>query len=230
MAGRTSALKSPDGDAMINDAGKHEVKNRAALRASQAAERGSTHESAGRADRRTRRRRDLRPRGRRARPDGRGRRADPRHVGRRPGRDRDRPARPHPLRGGGLFRRQCAADAVRAARRRAPRLPRRGARRRAAAVRPSPGWLGRVVNAMGEPIDGKGPLPPGPSPYPLPQRAAARACPPARRRAARSRRAGAQHLHDLLPRPAHGHLRRLRRRQVGAAVDAGAQRRRPTCR
>ena len=48
----------------------------------------------------------------------------------------------------------------------------------------------------------------------------------ARRRAARSRRARAQHLHHLLPRPAHGHLRRLRRRQVGAAVDAGAQRRR----
>src|SRR5262245_65293840 len=37
----------------------------------------------------------------------------------------------------------------------------------AAAVRPSPGWLGRVVNAMGEPIDGKGPLPMGPSPFPL---------------------------------------------------------------
>src|SRR3954453_3887588 len=37
----------------------------------------------------------------------------------------------------------------------------------AAAVRPSPGWLKRVVNAMGEPIDGKGPLPPGPSPYPF---------------------------------------------------------------
>jgi flagellum-specific ATP synthase len=36
----------------------------------------------------------------------------------------------------------------------------------AAAVRPSDGWLGRVVNAMGEPIDGKGPLPAGPSPYP----------------------------------------------------------------
>src|SRR5712672_24619 len=36
----------------------------------------------------------------------------------------------------------------------------------AAAVRPSGGWLGRVVNAMGEPIDGKGPLPLGPSPYP----------------------------------------------------------------
>jgi len=33
-------------------------------------------------------------------------------------------------------------------------------------VRPSPAWLGRVINAMGEPIDGKGPLPPGPSPMP----------------------------------------------------------------
>ena len=48
-----------------------------------------------------------------------------------------------------------------------------------AAVRPSFGWLGRVLNALGEPIDGKGPLPPGPSPYPF------RAVPPpahARRR------------------------------------------------
>jgi flagellum-specific ATP synthase len=37
----------------------------------------------------------------------------------------------------------------------------------AGAVRPSEGWLGRVVNAMGEPIDGKGTLPAGPSPAPL---------------------------------------------------------------
>jgi flagellum-specific ATP synthase len=36
-----------------------------------------------------------------------------------------------------------------------------------AGVRPSEGWLGRVVNGMGEPIDGRGPLPPGPSPYPF---------------------------------------------------------------
>jgi flagellum-specific ATP synthase len=36
-----------------------------------------------------------------------------------------------------------------------------------AAVRPSKGWLGRVVNAMGDPIDGLGPLPLGPSPYPF---------------------------------------------------------------
>jgi len=34
-----------------------------------------------------------------------------------------------------------------------------------AAVRPSSRWLGRVVNAMGEPIDGLGPLSAGHSPY-----------------------------------------------------------------
>ena len=37
----------------------------------------------------------------------------------------------------------------------------------AAAVRPCRGWLGRVINGMGEPIDGKGPLQLGPSPYPF---------------------------------------------------------------
>jgi flagellum-specific ATP synthase len=41
------------------------------------------------------------------------------------------------------------------------------------AVRPSLAWLGRVVDAMGEPLDGKGPLPGGPAPYPF------RAAPPA---------------------------------------------------
>ncbi len=34
-------------------------------------------------------------------------------------------------------------------------------------VRPSVGWLGRVVNAMGEPIDGKGALPQSASPVPF---------------------------------------------------------------
>ena len=34
-------------------------------------------------------------------------------------------------------------------------------------VRPSAAWLGRVVNALGEPIDGKGPLPQGSSPMPF---------------------------------------------------------------
>src|SRR5579871_776799 len=37
----------------------------------------------------------------------------------------------------------------------------------ASQVRPTAGWLGRVINAMGEPIDGLGPLPPGPSPTPF---------------------------------------------------------------
>src|SRR5216684_4195611 len=36
----------------------------------------------------------------------------------------------------------------------------------ASQVRPSPSWLGRVINAMGEPIDGKGPLAQGASPMP----------------------------------------------------------------
>ena len=36
----------------------------------------------------------------------------------------------------------------------------------AATVFPSDAWLGRVVNAMGEPVDGKGPIRPGPRAYP----------------------------------------------------------------
>ena len=34
-------------------------------------------------------------------------------------------------------------------------------------IRPCQGWMGRVLNAMGEPIDGKGPLPQGDTPIPL---------------------------------------------------------------
>ncbi|SEO27398.1 flagellar protein export ATPase FliI [Bradyrhizobium sp. OK095] len=34
-------------------------------------------------------------------------------------------------------------------------------------VRPCAAWLGRVINALGEPIDGKGPLPQGPAPMPF---------------------------------------------------------------
>lgn len=44
-------------------------------------------------------------------------------------------------------------------------------------VRPCDAWLGRVINAMGEPIDGKGPLPSGDIPYFL-----RNAPPPAHRR------------------------------------------------
>jgi flagellum-specific ATP synthase len=42
----------------------------------------------------------------------------------------------------------------------------------AAAVHPTKAWLGRIIDAFGQPIDGKGPLPQGPAPYPL------RAAPP----------------------------------------------------
>jgi flagellum-specific ATP synthase len=41
------------------------------------------------------------------------------------------------------------------------------------AVRPTRAWLGRIIDAFGEPIDGKGPLPQGLAAYPL------RAAPPA---------------------------------------------------
>ncbi len=37
----------------------------------------------------------------------------------------------------------------------------------AGAIRPSEVWLGRVVNAMGEPIDGQGPIAAGAAPYPF---------------------------------------------------------------
>lgn len=37
----------------------------------------------------------------------------------------------------------------------------------AASVRPTTAWLGRIVDAFGEPIDGRGPLPKGPAAYPL---------------------------------------------------------------
>src|ERR1700712_5362713 len=37
----------------------------------------------------------------------------------------------------------------------------------ASQVRPSPSWLGRVLNAMGDPIDGKGPLTQGLAPMPF---------------------------------------------------------------
>ncbi len=95
---------------------------------------------------------------------------------------------------------QCAADAICRPRRRAAGVScHRKYRRNWDA--PPIGWPGRVVNAMGEPIDGRSPLPSGPSPTPfrnIPPPAHARAPPPGRR-AARSWGAGAQYLSDLPP-------------------------------
>ena len=59
-----------------------------------------------------------------------------------------------------------------------------------AAVRPSLGWLGRVVNAMGEPIDGKGPLDAGSSPYPFRNLRRHGGADPARRLSRRIERGG----------------------------------------
>ena len=128
-----------------------------------------------------------------------------------------------PLRGRGLSRRPRARHAVRRARRRAARLPGGGRDRRRqypsvrALARPRGQRHGRADRRLGRAAAGTGAVP-------VPLIAAAGACPHAGRRAARSRRARAQYLSHRLPRPAHGHFLRLRRRQVGAAVHAGPQR------
>jgi flagellum-specific ATP synthase len=65
----------------------------------------------------------------------------------------------------------------------------------AGSVRPSAAWLGRVVDALGEPIDGKGPLMAGPEPYPY------RATPPlahARRRVGEPLDLGVRALNTFL--------------------------------
>ena len=90
-------------------------------------------------------------------------------------------------------------------------------------VRPTASWLGRVINAMGEPIDGKGPLEQGASPMPF------RNTPPpahSRKRVGAPLDLGVSALNTFLTccRAAARHLRRLRRRQIGAVVDACPQR------
>ena len=181
------------------------------------------HESPGRADRRPRQHGDLWPRGRRARADGGGGGADPRHVGRRAAVDRDRHRAGDPVRGGGFYRWPCAGYAVCRARRRAARLPGGGRHRRRhhppvrALAWPRGQRHGRADRRAGSVAAGSGALP-------VPQFAAAGACPHAGGRAARSRRARAQYLSHRLPRPAHGHLFGLGGRQIGAFVDAGPQR------
>ena len=62
-------------------------------------------------------------------------------------------------------------------------------------VYPTPAWLGRVVDAMGRPIDGKGPLPTGPASYSL------RAVPPVsheRRRVAEKLDLGVRSINTFL--------------------------------
>ena len=80
----------------------------------------------------------------------------------------------------------------------------------AASVRPTTAWLGRIIDAFGNPIDGKGPLPQGPASYPL------RAPPPpahSRGRVGERLDLGCGHRTSSPPPagPAPRHLRRLRR-------------------
>jgi flagellum-specific ATP synthase len=72
----------------------------------------------------------------------------------------------------------------------------------AGTVRPSERWLGRVINAIGRTDRRAGAVAAGSGALSVPQFAAARACPHAGGRAARSRRACAQYLPHGLPRPA----------------------------
>ena len=94
-------------------------------------------------------------------------------------------------------------------------------------ARPSRAWLGRVIDCFGEPVDGEGPLPQGAQPAPGARgrrlrRMIARASAARLDVGVRALNMFAAHL----PRPAHGRVLGLRRRQIGADVDAGARRRR----
>ncbi len=87
------------------------------------------------------------------------------------------------------------------------------------------GWLGRVVDPLGRPLDGLGPLRPRPVAAPGPRGAApAGAARPARARGSISGY-GRSMLRHLPAGPAAGAVRGLRHRQVHPAGDAGAPRR-----
>jgi len=88
-------------------------------------------------------------------------------------------------------------------------------------VRPHVSWLGRIIDAFGDPIDGKGPLVNGMVGYPL------RASPPpahARGRVGERLDLGVRAM-DVFTTTCRGQrlgiFGRLRRRQVSAALDAG---------
>ncbi len=157
---------------------------------------------------------------RRLRPVDRGRRTVPPSFGGRPARPR-LPRRPRRRRGDrGLPRRPCLCDGVR--RRGRARARQRGPLRagEGGTLAVSDGWLGRVVDPIGRPMDGKGALPRGAAPRRV------RANPPeATLRARLGPRIdlGVRVLNAFATcrqRPAARPVRRLRRRQIHPARHA----------
>ena len=88
---------------------------------------------------------------------------------------------------------------------------------RIASVPVGDGLIGRVVNALGEPVDGKGPLPRGPQAYPLKAPPPPQPKPPPRARQQRGRPPGQQpprHVGEIGERhDGHHGVRRQYRRQ-----------------
>ena len=87
-------------------------------------------------------------------------------------------------------------------------------------LNPHVSWKGRTINALGEPIDGGGPLQQGDAARVDRARAAGADAAAARPHAREDGRQGHRPLHAAVRRPAHRHLRRLRHRQVDAARHA----------
>ncbi len=85
---------------------------------------------------------------------------------------------------------------------------------------PHPSWKGRVINALGVPIDAAGPLQQGEATRRDQRRAAARHAPRADRATFAHRHPRHRSLHADLRRAAHRHLRRLRGRQIDPSRHA----------
>ena len=89
-------------------------------------------------------------------------------------------------------------------------------------ISPHPGWKGRILNALGHPIDGEGPLPLGGDRDFHRARTAGADAAQAGQHAGTDGRSRYRSVHPDLRRPAHRHLRGIGHRQVDAARHADA--------
>ena len=85
---------------------------------------------------------------------------------------------------------------------------------------PHPSWKGRVINALGVPIDAAGPLQQGEAPVEINAAPPPRHAPRADRATLAHRHPRHRSLHAHLRRAAHRHFRRLRRRQIDPSRHA----------